>query len=78
MGGSVDSDTLLVLGMLIAALAIPSAISAFSGARAPRGAAIAIMLGGGLILLAVLTKPGGYAPSQIPAVFTRVFAGILN
>ncbi|MCL7463782.1 hypothetical protein [Phaeovulum sp. NW3] len=70
------SDHVLVMGFLIAALAIPAAISAFADSRPPRAATIAIMVGGGMILLAVLTRPGGYAAAQIPVVFARVLADL--
>ena len=36
------------------------------------------MVGGGLIVFAMLTKPGGYAPGQIPDVVARVVAGWLR
>jgi hypothetical protein len=74
----IDSDLFLVLGLLIAALAIPAVISAVSDSRPPRSAAIVIMLGGGFILLAFLSKPGGYSVHQVPEVFTRVMARFLQ
>lgn len=73
-----DSDLLLVLGIIVATFAIPAVVSAFSDSRPPRAAAIAVLVGGGLILLAFLSKPGGYAPGQIPDVVARVIARLLN
>ena len=73
-----DSDLLLVLGVIVAAFAIPAVITAFSDSRPPRAAAIAVLVGGGLILLAVVSKPGGYAPGQIPETFARVLNRLLN
>lgn len=69
-----DSDLFLVLGVIVSAFAIPAVISAFSDSRPPRAAAIAVLVGGGLILLAFLSHPGGYTPRQIPEVFARVLA----
>ncbi|MBW6505178.1 MAG: hypothetical protein K0B00_00350 [Rhodobacteraceae bacterium] len=73
-----DSDLFLVIGLLIGAFSIPSIISAFSDSRAPRAAAAGLVLAGVLVLVAFMTKPGGYAPSQIPNVFAQVFARALN
>jgi hypothetical protein len=73
-----ESDVLLVVGLVMAALALPSALSAFNDSRPPRAAAGAILLGGGLILLAFMLKPGGYTAAQIPGVFSRVISGILH
>jgi len=74
----IDSDVLLVGGLLIAAFAIPAAFSAFSESRPPRAAAVALALGAVLIAWAVLQRPGGYAPDQIPAAFARVVARLLR
>ncbi|MGD9916741.1 MAG: hypothetical protein AB7U46_01895 [Paenirhodobacter sp.] len=69
-----DSDQFLVLGIIVAAFAIPAVISAFSDSRPPRAAALAVLVGGGLILLAFLSRPGGYTPAEIPEAFARVLA----
>lgn len=74
----IDADLFLVLGIVVAAFSIPAVLSAFSESRPPRSAAIAVLVGGGLILLAFVAKPGGYAPEQIPEAFTRVVARLLN
>ena len=73
-----DSDLFLVLGIIVSAFAIPAVISAFSDSRPPRAAAVAVLVGGGLILLAFASKPGGYRPGQIPEVFARIVARMLN
>ncbi|KQB11651.1 hypothetical protein H9N28_15360 [Rhodobacter capsulatus] len=73
-----DSDLFLVLGILVSAFAIPAVLSAFADSRPPRAAALAVMIGGGLILLAMATKPGGYTPGQIPETFARILARFLN
>lgn len=74
----IDSDLFLVMGVIVGAFAVPAVIAAFADSRPPRAAAIAVLVGGGLILLAFLSKPGGYVPGQIPEVFARVLARILN
>jgi hypothetical protein len=73
-----QSDYFLVFGLIVAAFSIPAAFSAFSDSRPPRAAAIAIMIGGAMVLIAFLSKPSGYQPQQIPEVFARVFASIVR
>lgn len=73
-----NSDLLLVIGLVIGALSIPSVISAFSDSRPPRAASIAIVISGGLVLAAFVTKPGGYSAGQIPDVFARVLAQLMH
>lgn len=74
----IDSDVLLVGGLLIAAFAIPAGFSAFSEGRPPRAAAVALALGAVLVAVAVFQRPGGYSPDQIPAAFARVAARLLR
>lgn len=73
-----NTDVILVAGLVVGALAIPSALSAFAESRPPRAAAGAILVGGGLIIMAFMLKPGGYTAAQIPGVFSRVITGILH
>ncbi|MFD2174579.1 hypothetical protein [Rhodobacter lacus] len=73
-----DADIYLVLGIIVSAFAIPGVLSAFAESRPPRSAAVAVLVGGGLILYAFATRPGGYTPAQIPEAFTRVLAEILG
>lgn len=69
-----DSDTFLVIGLIVGVLSIPAILAAYSESRAPRSAAILLMVASGLVALAVLTKPSGYSLAELPDVFTRVFA----
>lgn len=73
-----DTDLALIIGLIIAGLSIPAIISAISEARAPRAAAITILVGGGLIVFAVTSNPGGYQMADIPDVFFRVVGRYLN
>ena len=72
-----DPDLALVLGIVIAALSIPSILSALSDRRAPRASALTILIGGGLILFALQSKPQGYTIEQVPDVFVDVVARYL-
>ncbi len=67
-----DAELLLVLGVAIGILSVPAVISAFSSGRPPRGAVIAAVVGGGLILFATLIKPGGFRADELPQIVARV------
>ena len=67
-----DSDLMLVGGMFLALLALPSLISAFSVDRSLKGAVAFGAMGSVLVLLAFATKPEGYRPEQIPDVVMSV------
>lgn len=71
-------DLTLTIGALILVFAIPAVVSAFSDGRAPRVAAIMVLIGGGMVAWAVTQKPGGYGLTEIPDVFIRVFAQVLR
>jgi len=72
-----DTDLALILGLLIAGFSLPSLASSISDGRAPRTAMILILIAGGLILYALVGKPGGYAIDQLPDVFFSVIARII-
>lgn len=69
-----DTDLVLLVGIAIAALSIPSVLSALSDRRAPRASAITILIAGGLIVFAMQGKPGGYRLAQMPDVVVNVIA----
>lgn len=73
-----DSDLVLVIGFVVALLAIPSLISSFSESRAPRMAVALIVIGGAMMLVASAMRPGGYRPEEIPTAFIRVIGWIVN
>lgn len=69
---------MLVIGLVVGGFSIPSIMGALADGRVPRAAAIAIMVAGGLIVLAVRDKPSGYAINDIPDVFVSVVARYIN
>ncbi|MDZ4135286.1 MAG: hypothetical protein U1D06_06785 [Paracoccaceae bacterium] len=73
-----DPDILLVVGVVVGAFSIPSMLSAFREGRAPRIAAILVLIAGTLVVLAVTRKPGGYEVADVPGVFLRVIGGLLR
>jgi hypothetical protein len=71
-------DQILVISIIIIALAIPSLLAAYSESRAPRAAAIMLMIGGVLMVVALTQKPGGYKFDEIPNVFVRVIGELMH
>ncbi|ETX27420.1 hypothetical protein [Roseivivax isoporae] len=69
-----NPDLSLTLGLVLAAVAIPSSVSAFSDGRTPRIPALAIVAAGLLVLYAVRTRPGGYALHDVPRAIYRTIA----
>lgn len=73
-----DTDLILVIGLLATALAIPSLLAAYSESRAPRAGAILVLIGGVLLAVALTQKPSGYSFDEIPDVIMKVLARVLN
>lgn len=71
-----ETDLALVIGLIILVLSAPAIISAISDGRAPRTAALALVIGGGLVIYALTQKPGGYAIDEVPEAFIKVIAWI--
>ena len=69
-----DPDLALVLGLVLAALSIPSILSAFSDKRAPRASAITILIAGVLIFYAIGQYPAGVPWNKLPDIFMTVVA----
>lgn len=69
-----DSDVILVIGIVLAALSLPATLSAFAEGRAPRAAVFTAVIAGGMIVWAAQTHPGGYRLEDIPHAFVRVAA----
>lgn len=73
-----DGDLLLVLGLVMGAVAVPSLLSAWNDGRPPRAGAVAILIAGTLVALALRSRPGGYQIEEIPQVFARVIGHYLR
>ncbi|MBC7147491.1 MAG: hypothetical protein H5U24_19180 [Thioclava marina] len=73
-----ESDLILTIGLGIAIFAIPAAFSAFSDERPPRVASVAMVLALGLVVLALVSKPGGYRLRTIPDAVAATIARVLN
>lgn len=69
---------MLVVGLVVGVFSIPSIMGAFADGRVPRAAAIAILVAGGLVVLAIDGKPGGYTLDAVPDVFVSVVSRYIN
>lgn len=69
-----DTDLALVAGLLLAAVAVPSLLTSMSEGRAPRVSWLSLLIACGLIGYALMMKPGGYRPDQVPEAFFTVLA----
>lgn len=71
-----DSDLYLVAGLILLGFSLPSIVSAFSEGRAPRVAAIVLLVGGSLVVLALNERP--YTIDGVAQAFTRVVGRFIN
>ncbi len=72
------ADLALTIGLLLAVFSVPSAVSALVEGRGPRLSSVMMVLGGGCVVYALQTKPGGYALSEVPDVVIRTLAGFVS
>tara|TARA_R110002096_G_scaffold47539_17_gene126758 strand:+ start:7771 stop:7995 length:225 start_codon:yes stop_codon:yes gene_type:complete len=72
-----DTDLVLVVGIIIGVLAIPSMLSTISDSRPPRAAAVLVLIAGVLIVVAVQKRPNGYSINEIPQAFITVIGRYL-
>ncbi len=73
-----DPDLMFVIGLVITVFSVPSIIGALSDGRAPRVASLMVLIGGGLLVVAIGQNPDGYSLGEIPDVFMRVVGRYLN
>ncbi|GLS87458.1 hypothetical protein GCM10010873_24320 [Cypionkella aquatica] len=73
-----SNDQILVIGIIICALAIPSLLAAYSESRPPRAGAIMVLIGGVLLVFALTQKPTGYRFDEIPHIFVQVIADVIR
>lgn len=72
-----DTDLILVIGLAVLMLSIPSAISAIAENRGPWVAMLIVIIGGALVGWAWVNHPGGYTLSEVPHSIFRVLARII-
>jgi hypothetical protein len=73
-----DADLVLTAGIVLLVLAVPTLLAAWAESRPPRFGAILSIGGLGMIVTALVVKPGGYVFNQIPGVMVDVVARLFN
>jgi hypothetical protein len=73
-----DTDLMLVIGIAVCVMAIPTLLSAYSESRPPRFGAIMVLIGGVLLATALTQKPSGYTFDEIPGVIFKVIGRFVN
>jgi formate-dependent nitrite reductase membrane component NrfD len=73
-----DTDLLLVIGIIACALAIPSLLAAWVDGRVPRAGSIMVLIGGVLVIVALSQRARGYTFDELPDVFFSVIGRYLN
>ncbi len=71
------NDLSLVVGVILAVLAVPSLLNAWTEDRAPRFGAIIGLTGVVLIGVAMMRHPSSYSLNDVGPAFGRVFRAFL-
>ncbi|MCU9839848.1 hypothetical protein OEZ49_18910 [Ruegeria sp. WL0004] len=72
-----DADSLFVAGLVLAAISIPAAVTAYSEGRRPVFGVVSMVVSAGMMIYASRLRPGGYALDDIPEVFFGVVARMI-
>ncbi|WP_375175827.1 hypothetical protein [Pseudooceanicola sp.] len=72
-----DSDLIMVAGLVLLVLAIPSAVAAFAEGRRPLVALAVVLAGAGVFAFGWSVRPQPMALSEVPHVIFRVLARVI-
>ncbi|MBE0412350.1 hypothetical protein [Yoonia sp.] len=73
-----DIDLIFVVGSVIGAFSIPALVSAFADRRAPRAAAVAIVISAAMVAYAMQMRLEPYVLENLDDVFISVIARYIN
>lgn len=73
-----DTDLFVVVGFLLAAFAIPSALASYAEGKFPKIALVVLVLGTVIALIGAMFSPDGYSFGRIPHSFIEILARIFN
>lgn len=73
-----DVDLIFVVGLVLAAFAIPSLVSAYSDRRWPKQAALMLLIAGGAVAFAMRENPDTYSVATIDDTILLVLGRYLN
>ncbi len=69
-----DTDLIIVVGIVAILLAVPAMLSSWVDGTVPRAASILVLIGGVLIVVALTQHGRAYTFAEMPDVFMRVIA----
>ena len=72
-----DSDLIMVTGLVLLLLSIPSAVAAFAESRGPWVALIVVCLGAGVFYWGWINHPAPMDVAEVPHVIFRVVARVM-
>jgi hypothetical protein len=67
-----DADLVLLIGMVLMILSVPSLLAAWAESTTPRWSVAVLVIGMGLVATAVVVKPSGYSIVEIPGLMLDV------
>lgn len=73
-----SNDMALVIGIVLAVLALPSLLNGWTEGHLPRFGALMALAGVTLIAIAAMRNPGGYDVNDVLPTFGRVLRGLMN
>ncbi len=73
-----DTDLVLTIGIVLFVLSLPSLLAAWVESRPPRLGAIMVIAALGMVIAALVVKPGGYAFNQVPGVMIGVLSRLFQ
>ncbi|KAA9010524.1 hypothetical protein [Histidinibacterium aquaticum] len=73
-----DNDLLVVIGVILFALSLPALLNAVTHGIPPRGALLALVVGGAMTGVGIVQHPGSYQLSDVPESFARVYARYID
>ena len=69
-----DTDLLMVMGIIVCAIAILSLMAARVDGRISRLGQAMLLIGGVLVVVAIVHRPGGYTIAALPDLFFNVIS----
>lgn len=73
-----DTDLVLTLGIVLLVFTVPLLLSAWVEGRVPRLGSVFLAASFTMILVAVSSRPGGYAFNEIPGIMLSVVSRAVN
>jgi uncharacterized membrane protein len=75
---TIDTDLFVVMGLIMALVAVPAIIGAKSEDRIPYISLAALIVGSALLGAGIVFSPNGYSLARLPHSFVEILARIVN